>query len=234
MKLAIMQPYFFPYIGYFQLIGAVDKFIIYDDVNYIKQGWINRNQILVAGQSHLFVVPLKRASSFKLIKEIELEEKTYQQWRSKFTKTLEVNYRKAPYYTEVSHLIDSVIRDFTLHISTLALKSLQAVSQYLGIQTQFVPSSSVYNTAHLEPTEKLISMYQAESASLYINPIGGVDLFRREELQQKGIEIFFLKSKPICYQQFAQDFVPWLSIIDVLMFNSRDVVNEFLTAYELI
>lgn len=93
MKIAIMQPYIFPYIGYFQLINAVDKFIIYDDVNYIKQGWINRNKILLNNEDYLFTFPLKNASSYKKINEIELSENLYSKWKIKFFKTLEV-YKK--------------------------------------------------------------------------------------------------------------------------------------------
>jgi hypothetical protein len=240
-KLAIMQPYCFPYLGYYQLIAAVDKFIIYDDVNFIKQGWINRNRILVNHQPSLFVIPLQGANPFAKIQHTQLHPQDYPRWCGKFLKTLEVNYRKAPQFAAVQPLVQTVLESVlpqlsqgeSVSISRLALASLEAIATYLALPTQFIPSSEVYGTADLPPQEKLIQMYRAEQADLYINPSGGSDLFDRPALAAAGVTVQFLQCQARPYGQFREPFVPGLSMIDVLMFNAIPDVQQLLQEYQL-
>lgn len=102
-----MQPYLFPYLGYFQLIQAVDKFILLDDVNFIKRGWVNRNRILVNGKDHLFSLPLQRASQFKKINDLKLAD--YPGWRNRFFKTLTHAYRQASQYEPVMKMLHQAL-----------------------------------------------------------------------------------------------------------------------------
>ena len=143
MKVAIMQPYIFPYIGYFQLIAAVDKFIFYDDVNFKKKSQINRNQILINGQANLFSVPLKKASQNKLINEIELRIDSI--WVENFIITLEFNYKKAPYFKDIFPLIENILKKKTETISDLAIISIKEISNHLGLKTKFELSSEKYS-----------------------------------------------------------------------------------------
>jgi hypothetical protein len=234
MKLAIMQPYLFPYIGYFQLIKAVDKFVIYDDVNFIKQGWINRNAILVQDKSWMFSVPLVNQSSFSKIKEVNVNDRLYVSWQKKFLRTIEQSYRKAPFFKEVLNLVTTVfdIQENEISISELATRSLLATSAYLGINTPFVSSSSIYDNQALSGPERVIDICKKENASQYINPIGGQELYNSMEFGQSELE--FIKSLPINYTQFNNEFVPWLSIIDVMMFNSPEDINVMLDQFELL
>lgn len=232
MTIAIMQPYFLPYIGYYQLIKAVDKFVVYDDVNYINRGWINRNNILVGGKAHLFTIPLKDASQNKLIHEVALAEDA--QWRKKLLKTIQQSYQKAPCYSNVYPVIESIVQYDTSTISELALQSLIQVNEYLGINTEIVPSSTVYANADLKAQDRILDICQQEQATRYINPIGGMELYDRQKFAEAGIELFFIKSSSVSYPQFKNDFVPWLSMLDVLMFNDVSTIHELLTAYELI
>lgn len=232
MKIAVMQPYFFPYIGYFQLINAVDKFVIYDDVNYINRGWINRNRILVNGKAHMFTVPLKEASQNRLIKDIEVSDDGI--WRNKFLKTIEMNYKKAPYYDSISLIISKIILSATKSISGLIRQSLIEISQYLTIDTIVQDSSAIYSNRHLKAEERIIDICRKEGADQYINPSGGTELYSKERFEREGIELLFLKSNPIIYGQFKNEFAPWLSIIDVLMFNSKETAGRYLLAYSLI
>lgn len=234
MKLAIMQPYLFPYIGYFQLINAVDKFVIYDDVNFIKQGWINRNNILVQGKALLFTVPLENASSFTKINEVQLHQKLYENWKVKFLRTIEQSYKKAPFFEPVYNLIKQVFESENECITNLATNSLIAVCNYIGIQTEIVKTSSGYNNSVLSGRDRVIDICNQEKAHHYINPIGGMELYDKEYFKEKGFLLNFIKSKPVSYQQFNNDFVPWLSIIDVLMFNAVDDILEMVTKYELV
>jgi len=235
MIVGIMQPYFFPYIGYFQLIAAVNKFVIYDDVNFIKGGWINRNNILINKKSNLFTVPLAKASSNTLINDTKINLKFYNIWKVKFLRSLEHSYKKAPYFTEVYNLIENVleINENDL-ISKLAVNSIKNVIDYLQLDTEICETSENYNNKIKSGQERVLDICRIEQASQYINPIGGIELYSKNTFKENGIVLNFVKSKPIVYTQFDNDFSPWLSIIDVLMFNSVGEVNKMINQYELV
>jgi WbqC-like protein family len=234
MKLAIMQPYLFPYIGYFQLIKTVDIFVFYDDVNYIKKGWVNRNRILVNKKEFTFSVPLNKISQNITIRETYINLETFESWKEKIIQTLLYNYKKAPFFSEVNELINSILNKKYATISDLAIESIIATSEYLGFKTTFFTSSERYENRDLERQERLIDICNKENASDYINALGGNELYDKKSFKEKGIELSFIKTLPIEYKQFNNDFVPWLSIIDVLMFNSIEEVEEMLDKYELV
>lgn len=232
MKLAIMQPYLFPYVGYFQLIKAVDRFVLYDDVNYINRGWINRNNLLINGKASLFTVPLKEASQNRLISDIRIADET--RWREKLTRSIESGYRKAPYYPAVAGLVERVLQTDVSYVADLIRVSLREILAYLQITTHVVPSSTVYGNAHLKAQERILDICRLEQCHTYINPSGGVELYDKARFRAEQKDLYFIKSKPIRYEQFSNEFVPWLSIIDVLMFNPGEKVHQFLDEYELL
>lgn len=232
MKLAVMQPYLFPYIGYFQLINAVDLFIVLDDVNYINKGWINRNKILVNGEEHIFTFPLIEAGQNKLIKEINLMDD--EKWRKKFLKTIKYNYFKAPYFNAVFTLIENIITYPERNLSTVINFSLFQINSYIGIKTKINPTSSLYDTKHLKGSQKILHICKQENANVYINPIGGLELYSKDEFKLNGISIFFLKSNLVHYQQFGNRHIPFLSIIDVMMFNDPQEIRNMMYEYELL
>jgi hypothetical protein len=228
MKLAIMQPYLFPYLGYFQLIAAVDKFVIYDDVAFIKQGWVNRNHILLQGKPHLFTVPLQGASSNKTIRDTLVSVHEYPRWKDKFLKTIALAYAKAPHYEVTRALLSRVIEADPGSIGELARRAIREVCHTLGLTTQIEPSSTVYENGHLHAQERVLDICVRERATLYINAPGGRDLYASEAFAARGIELRFLGSRLAAYPQFKHEFVPALSIIDGLMFNSPQQVNMLL------
>ena len=232
MKLAIMQPYLFPYIGYFQLINAVDKFIIYDDVNYIKRGWINRNYIQFNGQKHLYSVPIKNASQNKLIKELEFNFN--ERWIRKFKKTLEHSYKKSPNYNEINNLINNIHNYSKKNISKFIYNSLSLITNYLGITTEILPSSSVFNNSEMKGEERILNICRIENANTYINPQGGEKLYLKNNFIKKNINLFFLKSEDYIYKQFNNNFIPTLSILDVMMFNTLKETQYLLNNYKLV
>ena len=232
MKIGIMQPYIFPYIGYFQLINAVDKFVIYDDVNFINKGWINRNRILNNGKDSLFSIPLKEASQNKLINEIEVNWDSA--WKSKFLKTLEQCYKKAPFYQEILTIIEETLQVDNEPISKVIENNLRLICHYLDIKTEIVSSSAIYQNSHLKAQERILDICLQEKATQYINPIGGLELYDKDFFEVKNIKMNFIQSNPIEYKQYKNEFVPWLSMIDVLMFNSKEQIKEFLNSYELV
>jgi WbqC-like protein family len=227
-----MQPYIFPYIGYFQLINLVDKFVIYDDVNFINRGWINRNNILVNGSAFLFTFSLKNASQNRLIHEIDLVESENN--KNKFLKTIELSYRKAIHFNEIFNLVQDLIKGETRNISHLAYLSLRLVADYLEIPTEFVDTSSIYKNSNLKGQHRIIDICEKMNADHYINPIGGSDIYSKELFEKAGIKLNFLKTKAINYKQYDNAFVPNLSIIDVLMFNSKEQIKEMLNSFDLV
>jgi hypothetical protein len=234
MKLAIMQPYLFPYIGYFQLISAVDRFVIYDDVNFIKQGWINRNKILINSKEYLFTVHLKHSSSFDTIKNTQIDDKSYFKWAEKFLKALAFNYKNAPYFKKIYTLVEEVFLSESKHISLLATNSLKAIANYLCIKSDFVDTSSVYQNSNLSGQERILDICKKEKATVYINLKGGIPLYLKHDFQKQNIKLCFIVSPYIEYKQFQNKFIPSLSIIDILMFNSRDQTRKLLENYQLL
>jgi hypothetical protein len=232
MRLGIMQPYFFPYIGYFQLINAVDRFVFYDDVAFIKQGWINRNRILAMDKDLMITVPLKDQSSFRVIKDTVLSPDV--RWKTKLIKTIEQYYRKAPYFQEAFTLIENVFKSDSRTIGQLATFSIKTVCAYLEIKTEFVEDCSRFNNGHLKGQDRVIDICLQEKAAEYLNAVGGAELYSQEEFQKKSIRLYFLKSGKIEYKQFNHAFVPWLSVIDVLMFNSKQTVRPMLAQCEMV
>lgn len=229
-----MQPYFFPYIGYFQLISAVDKFIFYDDVNYIKGGWINRNTLRINGERHYITLRLSKASSFKRINDIRIESK-----EDKLLKTIKQAYVKAPYYSEVIGLIEELFEKIIpgAVVSSVAGLSVILVSNYLGLKKEFEYSSNRYpinQNNNLEKAKRIISICHINESTVYINSIGGVKLYSKKEFLDNGINLYFLKSQINQNRQENYSFIPNLSIIDVLMHNSKEVVNKLILNYNLI
>lgn len=229
MKLGIMQPYFLPYIGYFQLIKAVDKYVIYDDVNYINRGWINRNNLLINGQAKLFTISLKEASQNKLINEIDICDDF-----KKFLKTVEMSYTKAPHYVAVIKLLHKIISYPDKQLGSFLKNSIVEISAYLGLNTKFVLSSELPKDNKLKGQEKILNLCELIQSDVYINSIGGQFLYDKELFKSKNVELYFLQPDVTPYKQFNNEFVGGLSILDVLMFNSIHQVNEMLNSYKLI
>jgi len=234
MKIGIMQPYFLPYIGYFQLINSVDKFVIYDDVQYIKRGWINKNKMLVNNNATNFILSIKNDSYDLNINErcfsdnLEVEIK-------KLLKGIERAYKKAPYFNQVIPLIIKIFNyDTNKNISNFIFNSLEIVSNYIGIETELIKSSKIEKYKELKGQTKIIDIVKRVRGDTYINSIGGVKLYSKDIFKENDIKLKFIKSNNIEYKQFNEKFIPNLSILDVLMFNSAEKVKEFLDEYELL
>lgn len=234
MKTAIMQPYIFPYIGYFQMIGAVDFFVFYDDVHFINRGWINRNRILVNGKPTYITITLKEASQNKLINEISIFEE--QKCFPKILKTIEQNYKKAPHFEVVYNLIKKIFDKKYENIGLLAAESVKEVCNYLDLKTKFSYSSEKFlNTKDNERADRLIKITKSLGSDTIINAIGGQALYDKIEFKEKGIDLFFIKTEEFSYPQLSvEEFQPHLSIIDVLMHNSKEEVKKLLSKYQLI
>lgn len=223
-----MQPYLFPYLGYFQLANYCEKFVFYDDVNFIKGGFINRNYILANGKRQLFTVPVLKASSNSKIKDLHFAEN-----RTKVMRTLEQNYRKAPYFNDVIPVLDKVFNSQENLVAQLCKDSVVGVFNYLGIHLDYCFSSEmVYNRA-ASAADKLYAICELSGANQYCNMENGKTLYNKSEFKENNIDLHFLAMKTFSYPQSTQEFVSHLSIIDVLMWNSKGHVIDFLNKYEL-
>ncbi len=230
MKIGIMQPYFFPYLGYWQLLNAVDKYVIYDDVNYIKNGWINRNNILLNGKPHLLTIPLDGASPFSLIKDIKTTSNL--KLKEKLLKTLEMAYKKAPCFDDVFPIISQSI--MAPMICQGAVYALKKICEYLDLETELLLSSEMKKDNSLKGQDKVLHICKLLGATDYYNAIGGQELYDKTEFEQQGIKLSFMKMKPVSYQQYKNEFVPNLSMIDILMFNYPQEIKELLNEFELV
>lgn len=232
MKLGIMQPYFFPYIGYWQLINAVDQYVIYDDVNYIKGGWINRNRVLINGEAKYLNLQLDQASPNKKINEINIS--TNEVAHRKLLNTLQMSYSKAPYFDECFTLVNEIMDYNKVNLGKFLENSIHSVCEYLGITTNIVLSSDLVKNNELKGEDKVLEICKVLNADNYYNAVGGQELYSKERFATCGVSLNFLKTKHIEYPQFKNDFIPNLSIIDVMMFNSKETVKHLLEEYELV
>lgn len=230
MKLGIMQPYFLPYIGYFQLMKYVDKYVVYDDVNYIKGGWINRNNFLISNESRLLTIVLDGATPNKLICDIEIKDDF-----GKFLKTIRMNYSKAPFYRDVMPLLENICLSENRNLALFLLNSFRSILHYLNIDTELILSSSLNKNHSLKGKDKVIDICRLFCADTYVNAIGGQCLYNKDEFARDQIQLLFLKSSnDIVYRQFGTIYIPSLSFLDVLMFNSVEDTNLMLDNFELI
>jgi hypothetical protein len=227
MRLAIMQPYLFPYLGYFQLAASVDRFVIYDDVAFIKNGWINRNRILLGGTPHYLTVPLAGASSSRRIDEVRTQPR--ERWQGKLLEQLRHAYARAPQYASVSRLVEQVLSDETDSIARLAAKSVIDTCTYLGLETAFVKTSTGYGNDALRSAARVIDICARERASTYVNLPGGRALYDASTFAAANIDLEFVDTVLPAYAQFGAPFVAGLSIIDILMFNRIESARAMLS-----
>ena len=229
MTLGIMQPYFMPYIGYWQLMAAVDTYVVYDDVNYIKGGWVARNNILLNGQKHMFTITLNGASPNKLFNEITIKDDF-----KKFSRLIESAYRKAPYYSEVSALLDKIYNYEDKSLGAFMMNSFQVVLDYLEIDTKLVLSSTIEKDNDLRGKDKVKHICHLLGADTYYNAIGGQELYDKNDFKADGIDLHFVQTNLTPYAQLGNEFVPGLSMIDVLMHNDKENVIKILKNYSLV
>lgn len=233
MKIAIMQPYFMPYIGYWQLINAVDKFVLLDDVNYIMRGFINRNSILLDGDAYRFTIPIEKASQNKLIMETRLNFTPDK--KQSFLRTISYAYRKAPYYETVMPMVEDVINNPEEDLTVFIKYSIEKIMEFLNVQTEILLSSRMEKDQSLKGEERIIEICKRLGADTYINPCGGRKLYHKDAFKKENMCLYFLdtQSDHIIYNQAQQEFIGNLSIMDVLMFNGIEEIRDFLKRYEL-
>jgi hypothetical protein len=232
MKLGIMQPYFMPYIGYFQLIASVDQFIVYDNIKYTKKGWINRNRMLLNGNDAMFSLPLKKDSDSLDVVERELAA-DYD--RAKLLNQFKGAYSHAPQFELTYPVLEQIVLHEDKNLFRYINNSIVRLCVHLGIKTEIRISSEIDIDHELKGQDKVLALCNAIGADTYINPIGGTGLYSKKDFNLQGIDLQFIKSRDLIYSQFGMQFVPWLSIVDLMMFNSKEIIcQDFLFAFDKI
>lgn len=255
MKLGAMQPYFFPYLGYFQLVAAVDKFLLYDNLNYIQKGWVHRNRIRLKGQGEFYCsVPLVHPSSFVKIKDVQVDRS--RRWPAKFLDLLAFNYKKAPFFEEVFALVQTIVNHDTSRLTEVNCRGIMAIAGYLEIAAHITCDSAPYQefetavedgdrsglmralSAQTGVTDvkvlRILYLCRMEHANHYINAIGGQALYPREVFARNGVRLDFLQTRFTPYPQQEDTFIPGLSILDVLMHCGREGTRRLLHDFDLV
>lgn len=224
------QPYFLPYIGYWQLIHNADVFLVGDDYNFIRRGWVTRNRLLNNGIGELFIIQMNKASDNKLIQEIEILNSDH----IKLLRKIEYLYHNAPFFSQGFALIKEILSFSGSNLADFLINSLVIVCRYLDIKTPIVRTSSLIGNCNHKREYRIYDQCDRFRADTFVNAIGGIELYDPNEFKKRGITLKFLKTRPIEYKQFNHPFVPNLSILDVIMFNSREEVIKMLNCYDLI
>jgi hypothetical protein len=227
-----MQPYFLPYIGYFQLIAASDAFVLHDDVQYIKGGWVNRNRILLDGKDRMITLPVRKGPHQSPINQREYL--TDRKPRSDLLNLVRQGYAKAPQFARVFPMVEAMLSDPDANVARFNGRSIRAICAFMGISTPIIESSSIAKNDGLAGESRVIELCRRVGASRYINPIGGTGLYHSGAFARHAIELFFLSTCDLPYAQLGAAWVPSLSILDVLMFNSPDALPDLLAAYRLL
>lgn len=230
MKLSANQPYFIPYIGYWQLIKNADIFLICDDYNYIKGSWINRNRVLNGKEPIYCNLSLDKASQNKMINETFIKDIDIE----KQLRSLECTYRKAPNFEEGYKLMETILSCPERNLAYFLENSIKVIAEYLGLKTQFKRTSEIEGNALLKREYRIYDFCQKLGADTYINAIGGMELYDFNEFKQRNIKLEFLKTNDITYKQFDNEFIESLSIIDVIMFNKREEVIKMLDDFTIV
>ena len=224
-----MQPYFLPYIGYWQLMNAVDRFVVYDNIQYTKRGWINRNRILVNGQPQYFTLPLKHDSDFKNVDQRRLVD-DWETYKWKLMRKITAVYKQAPFFKDTDEVLLDCFECANYNLFRFILNSLYMVKGYLDIHTPLIRSSTINIDHSLRGKDKVLAICKALGADRYINPCGGVELYDKQEFFNQDIELVFLKAEEHVYDQYAE-WVPWLSILDIMMFNQVETIQQMLSQF---
>lgn len=231
--ISMMQPYLFPYLGYFQLIAHSNVFVLGDDLQYTKASWINRNRVLVNGEAKLMTVPLRKGGRVDAINQRWLCD-DFPMEAQRILKMLKLAYARAPQQEPVLALIADILQQPERNLARFTAHSIRSLCAYLGIATPIRIGSELGLPAQMDKQERVITIAKLLQAERYINPIGGLSLYCPALFKSHGLSLRFLRMDDLSYPQFKQPFVPALSVIDVLMFNNQDDARALLERFTLI
>ena len=229
MKVAVMQPYFFPYIGYFQLMHAVDCFVIFDDVQYIERGWVNRNLVRLDDRAIWLTLPVWKAA-----RHLRINERSYaldDQTRGDVLRRIQACYSRSSNHTEMGALVATIMESSESNVARFNGHLLRVIAGVLGIDCAIVYASETADCGTLRGVERILELCRVLGATHYVNAIGGKALYDEAAFSMQGIKLSFLSSKiePPILREGPQH----LSIIDTLMTHPVSTIRSMLTHHEL-
>ncbi|MEZ8375755.1 WbqC family protein [Vibrio cyclitrophicus] len=223
MKISVMQPYFFPYLGYYQMVEKVDEFVFLDDVNYFKKGYINRNAIALNGLPHNFTISINKSSQNKKILEL-----FYTDNLSKFFKLIDSAYKKAKYYESGKALIEKAFEEGKGNVALTNASSIKLVFEYIGLKKEFSCSSSLLLGDEFKGQSRILETCKQKKAQVYINAMGGKALYDSESFSREKVDLNFFQPQIEHYEQLEHGFLENLSMIDCLMNLSPNEIKELI------
>ena len=232
-SVGIMQPYFLPYIGYFQLMNEVDEFVIYDNIQFTKRGWFHRNRILQNNKDVYISLPIQKDSDYLDVRD-RFIAKDFEKQRHKLLSKIKNNYLKTPYFKDVFPLIEEIILYNEDNLFKFLHHSIQLLKKFLEIRTKIIISSSIPIDHRLKGKDKVQAIVKYLGSKAYVNSVGGIELYDKLDFKNKGVDLKFIKTNDINYKQFHNEFIPYLSIIDVLMFNGKEKTKSLLNEFTLV
>ena len=227
-----MQPYFFPYIGYFQLIAASDVFVLHDDVQYIKGGWVNRNRILLNGEDRMITLPVQKGAY-----DLHINARSYvldHQPYKDIINLIKQAYSKAPFFQQVFPLLNDMLMFADKNVARFNENLIRRIADYLDIKSKIIVSSDMEKDNSLAGEPRVLEICKRLGATDYTNPIGGTELYHQETFQKQGISLRFLEAQNVPYQQRGDAWLPFLSVIDVLMELGPIAIQHHLTQFNLV
>lgn len=227
MRIAIMQPYFLPYLGYFQLIRSVDKFVLYDDVDFIVRGWVNRNRFWIGGRDSLLTIPLQNGRRGVPINEVVVAE-MYDSWKRKFLKSVTLNYSKSLNFEEVYCILEASLNTPSYFLADINYRSLMSCCAWIGLKTEIIKTSGIYGNRELDRAERLLDICKKEGATDYVNAIGGRDLYAADWFKTRGVSLHFLEPDLKPYPARQEVFTLGLSVLDFMMHVPKPQALDFL------
>lgn len=230
MIVSANQPYFLPYIAYWQLIHLADVFLIADDYAYMKNGWVHRNRILEQGKPAYFGIELVNKSVNHYINETQIKNELFK----KKLKTLVQNYHDAPCFEQGMDLMERIFANPETNLSLFLEYSIREICKYLGITTKILHTSEFEGNSQYKCEHRVYDFCARLGGDTFVNAIGGQELYHFDEFRKRRITLKFIKSEVQSYKQFENDFVPGLSILDVIMFNPVETIKEMLNQYSFI
>jgi len=228
MNIAIMQPYFFPYIAYFQLINEVDTFVFYNDVQFRKNSWFHRNRISPYSSEEEFIyigLKLKKHNSKSNINEITLDNGIV--WKKKFLKKLKFSYKFNSQLNSIYNYLEDILRNDVLTLSEFNIKTLKYVSNLLNIKDKVFINSNELGNSIYSGVERIVHTCKLLEADKYLNLIGGRDLYDKDYFSNNGIELKFLETKE------SPLFNSYYSILDLLLKNKKETAVNHLKEFSL-
>ena len=224
-RIAVMQPYFFPYLGYYQLFNCVDEFIFFDDANFFKKGFINNNYFVLSGIKTKFTIPIKNASQNRSINQHEyIKDRLIK----KFLKSVYLNYKESKKFQCIFNIINQIFDTDNLNVADLNITTITKIFQYLNINKKFFKSSDILPKGQYKNKTWIAEICKVREGTTYINSFGGRRLYKADFFKSYDLDLEFLKPNFSKYMQFSKAFIPSLSMIDVLMHNSKEEVRKLL------